>query len=70
MFAEYIDVSLANLHRKQLVAHESTTKIFGDRKKNATKIFQALATDYLHWSSDAHDSFVNSQFDLNVHPKI
>ena len=67
MFAEYIDVSLANLPSNswRRVNYED----FWRPQEERDKIFQALATDYLHWSSDAHDSFVNSQFDLNVHPR-
>ena len=67
MFAEYIDESLANLPSNswRRVNYED----FWRPQEERDKIFQALATDYLHWSSDAHDSFVNSQFDLNVHPR-
>jgi len=67
MFAEYIDVSLANLPSNswRRVNYEDFWRPHEERDR----IFQTLATDFLHWSSDAHESFMNSQFDLNVHPR-
>jgi hypothetical protein len=67
MFAEYIDVSLANLPSNswRRVDYED----FWRPKEERDKIFQTLSTDFLHWSSDAHEAFMNSQFDLNVHPR-
>ena len=67
MFAEYIDISLANLPRNswRRVDYED----FWRPNEERDKIFQRLSTDFLHWSSDAHEAFMNSQFDLNVHPR-
>ena len=67
MFAEYINVSLANLPSSswRRVNYED----FWRPNEERDKIMQTLTTDFLHWSSDAHEAFVNSQFNLNVHSK-